>query len=197
MTFPHVRSERAGEEGGGHGVTNHYFEGVPDGDLPDKVAYEFQGSFNQEPITSHPLIGDLLKIYKGRLEDGEIFWDAKDPTQKSKRTGFNRRGARIEGINPMYGIQAYLAIGAVWSVTRLHRGSAIPSSILNRVGLIIDNPPGNPPTPRGRNWLKMSPVGRTRGNVLEIADCYMLSGIGGWIHQIYNGSDLEQPGDAG
>ena len=188
VVFPYVRSEHNGDEGG-QGITNHYFEGVP-AEIPDRVSYEFQGSFNQEPITSHPKIGELLKKYKGRLEDGEILWAEKDPTQQSKRKGTNRKGAVVEGINPMYGVQAYLAIGAVWTVTRLYSNSSIPSSILGGIGT-IKTPPGAPPTPAGRNWLKMSPVGRTRGNVLEVADCYMLSGIGGWLAPVYDGSDIE------
>jgi hypothetical protein len=191
IAIPLIRAEVQPNDG--YGTTYYYFEGIDAGNSlfgTERVVYEFQGSFNQEPITSHPNIGKLLRTYDGTLEDGEVSWAAQDPTRKSQRTGFNVKGQQVQSINPMYGVNSYLAIGAVWSVTRIVQLASIPQSILRGVGTIYNNVPGDPPTPPNRNWLKMSPTSRQRGNCLEVSEYYMLSGIGGWVKAIYDGSDL-------
>jgi len=192
IDIPCVRCEINPEEGGGYGLTQWFYEGAV-GDM-SKSVYEFQGSYNQEPMTSHPGIGDLMKKYGGVLFDGEIEWQPTAPEGTKGKKGLNSKGEVKDDINLMYGVQSYLAIGAVWTEQKIYALDDIPDWILNGVGFIFegDKVPGEPPTPPGRNWLEMSPNATQRGTVMQLTRAFMLSGMGGWIPDIYNGADFKQ-----
>lgn len=184
--IPFVRFHVTPEDGGGHGISRWYFEGAPpQSSLTEAVyGFEFEGTFSQEPITSHPRWQALKERYGGRLEGGEVKFPETLP-QELQGKGLSKVKLKTgEEKNPLYGVETYLSLGAVWSVTRAYR--TIPDNLLEGVGCVVKNPPGNPPTPEGRNWLKMAPTGRRRGNVAEITHRYMLSGIGGWVEDIYS-----------
>ena len=191
IEIPCVRTEISPEEGGGYGVTQFYYEGMA-GESTQSI-YEFQGSFNQEPITSHPKIGDLMQKYGGRLLDGEVEWDVTAPQGTKTKRGLNSKGAAKNDVNLMYGVTAYLSVGAVWTETKVYALDKIPDWIANGTGYIFmkGEVPGNPPTPKGRNWLEMSPQATQRGNVMQVTRSFMLSGQGGWIQDIYDGSDTQ------
>lgn len=187
---PWVRTTVDPEEGGGNGVINWFHEGVPKEELSGTPeVFEFEGSFNQQPITAHPNIQTLIRNYRGRIEDGRIVWPARIGSSASSGGLGGSRQTQL-ATNPLFGVEDYLALGAVWKQSKVYDAEALPDDLLEGVGLIFENPPGNPNTPRNRNWLKMAPLGRTRGNVTEVTNAYLLSGFGGWLPAIYDGSDL-------
>lgn len=187
-SIPWARTTLSPESDSGAGVIRWFYEGVPNEELAEvPEVYEFEGSFNQEPITSHPKIQQLLRQYRGRLDGGGVVWPAK---VSGGAGGGLSRTVGTTAQNPLYGVDSYLAFGAIWRRTKVYDKGQIPPSILDGLGLIFENPPGDPETPPRRNWLKLGPQSRERGNVTEITDSYLLSGIGGWLPQIYDGSDL-------
>ena len=198
-----VRTEITPEEGGAYGQVQWYFEGI-EGEA-GKAVYEFQGSFNQEPIASHPQIFALLTKYGGQLLDGEIDWPIPVPAGTTGKSGVlanSNNGKGLTGVssqavqgdvNLMYGVQSYLAIGAVWTQTIVYALDSFADAnwITSGIGWVIekDKVPGKPPTPEGRNWLEMSPTATQRGNCMQVTRSFMLSGKGGWIKDIYNGQN--------
>lgn len=172
-----------------YGVARWFFEGAgPDANLNEGGTvneYEFDGTFNQEPIESHPDWRWLRDTFGGSLANGQVSWLEELPrSAENASRGLKLRrtesGARR---NPLLGTESYLALGAIWTVTYAAR--ALPGNLNDDLGLIVDRPRGNPPTPRDRNWLQMAPRGRKRGNVVQISDRWMLSGIGGWVKPVY------------
>lgn len=181
---------RSGQKGGVRfGTAQWFYEGAePDAPLnPDgeQFEYSFSGSFNQETIQSHPYFLFLLKTYGGEINDGDVIWTPDLPDIAKGRVGGLRLPKTDTGKarNPLFGTDSYLALGAIWSITYAAR--EIPSDILDDVGTIVA-PRGNPPTPKDRNWLKMAPNGRKRGNVAQITEAWMMSGIGGWVPDVYS-----------
>ena len=182
-----VRAVDQPEDGGSHGVVQYYFEGATDADIDRAVPqYDFNGSYNQEPITSHPEILKLLKKYKGRLKDGRVDWPAYLTAGGGSSVALGGGGTKSSDVNPLYGVDSYLDFGAVWTETRMYK--ELPGFLWEGVGEIFANVPGGAPTPNGRNWLKLAPVGRQRGNVTEVNFPYLLSGRRGWVEPVYNGS---------
>ena len=189
FNIPQVRF-LSGQQGGvKFGTAQWFFEGAepnaplnPDG---EQYEYSFDGSFNQEPIQSHPNLQFLLDTYGGTVDaDGDIRWELNLPDSAKGRVGGLRLPKTKDGKpkNPLFGTESWLALGAVWSITYAVR--ALPDDLLDDVGCIV-TPRGNPPTPADRNWLKMAPVGRKRGNVGQVTERFMLSGIGGWVPDVY------------
>jgi hypothetical protein len=164
-----------------HGIAKWCYEGrEADNELQEE--YAFEGSFNQEPIQTHPDFKNLLTKYGGsEPAEGVVSWPKELPNPPTNR-GFSNTSNDGQR-NPMHGVDSYLALGAVWTVTYVRK--VIPTDLLDDVGCIVENPPGHPPTPQGRNWLKLAPTGRKRGNVTQISERYMLSGRSGWVSDIY------------
>ncbi len=60
----------------------------------------------------------------------------------------------------------------------------------------MDKPPGIeqfkiPGAAKKRNWLKMAPKIKRKGNAVEITEEYMLSGPNGWLRDVYGQAQLE------
>lgn len=156
----------------GFNVTVNY-EGFEDGkDEDDGEQIEFDPSFSEEPIESHPSFLVLKERYGGRLVDGKIEWDetlggSDDPLSSS---GEERK-------NPLFGIKTYLALKSVFRRTYTRRN--LPNDILDNIGEIVESLPEGFPTPSGRNWLSLPPKVSLRGNVYQISEELILSPVGG------------------
>lgn len=80
------------------------------------------------------------------------------------------------------GVTSYRSPRPTW--TKSWVSSSRPAS-LNKVGK-IDTPSGNPPTPGvGRTWLNTGLTSTQSGLVFENEESWELSGLGGWITEIY------------
>jgi hypothetical protein len=159
------------------------FEGTeaPEGQTD---SFEFDSSFREEPIESHPEIDQIKERYGGTLNsEGRITFPEKLPGGRAAGTGLGNRRATGDA-NPLFGVSTYLVLNAVFRHTYLRR--TIPNDLLNRVGTTRDNLPEGFPTPPGRNWLIMPPKVIRRGNAYEIAEEWMLSKPGQvWPAAIY------------
>ena len=96
--------------------------------------------------------------------------------------------------NPLFGVEHWLVIGAVFRKT--YAAKTIPSGLLRGIGTIVQKPPGIeqfkiPSAAKKRNWLKLAPKIKRKGNAVEITEEYMLSGPNGWIRDIYGQAQLE------
>ena len=165
-------------------LVNITYEGGQ-GDSGQADTYEFDSSFGEEPIESHPAIEAIKAAYGGSVgADGKITFPETMPSkQSSGGTGLGGGPTNNPGKNPLFGLTTYLVTKAVFRHTYLR--SSFPSSILDKIGTIVNQLPAQFPTPSGRNWLVMPPKVTKHGNMYEITEELMLSAPGGWPAAVY------------
>jgi hypothetical protein len=150
-------------------------------------------SLNLMPLSMHKKISYLKNTYKGRLQDGEWIWPEYDPTGRSSRSGTDRAGNFIVGINPMYGVQEFLS-----PTCSLTKTKVLPGDYMELGGGLgqIQDPPESAPVslPRGRAgsgpsehqyWLKSADAVSIHGNDHEITEAWDFSPHG-WNSFIYS-----------
>jgi hypothetical protein len=183
------------EDDGGYKVTLH-FEGIAN-EAPndDQVTFELDTSMAEDPIQTHPFFDTLKTRYA---------WDAAKeqfaetlPESSGEQTALSGSGKKPKK-NPMFGVDNWLVVGAVFRKT--YAAKTIPSSILRGIGTVVDKPPGIeqfkiPGAAKKRNWLKLAPKIKRKGNAVEITEEYMLSGPNGWIRDVYGQAQLEGGGE--
>ena len=182
------------EDDGTYKVVLH-FEGVTATfNEEDQVTFELDASMNEDPIQTHPFF-DTLKV--------RYHWDVVKeqfsetlPANSGQQTALSGTTQKTKK-NPLFGVEHWLVVGAVFRKT--YAAKTIPSTLLRGIGTIIDKPPGIeqfkiPSAAKKRNWLKMAPKIKRKGNAVEITEEYMLSGPNGWIADIYGQSQLEGTG---
>jgi hypothetical protein len=145
----------------------------------------------EDPIQTHPFFDTLKTRYA---------WDAAKeqfaetlPESSGEQTALSGSGKKPKK-NPMFGVDNWLVVGAVFRKT--YAAKAIPATILRGIGTIVDKPPGIeqfkiPGAAKKRNWLKMAPKIKRKGNAVEITEEYMLSGPNGWLRDVYGQAQLE------
>ena len=160
------------------------YEGTED-EPGDEESYEFDSSFREEPIESHPSIARIRKRFGGVLgDDGRITFPERLPGATGEGTGLSGAETTSGEKNPMFGQTTYLVLNAVFRRTFLKR--RLPKDLLDDVGTTREKLPGGLPTPRGRNWLVMPPKVARRGNAYEITEEWLLSKPGEkWPSLIY------------
>lgn len=204
----HVRSET--EISDGVAVVRHFYEGLPSNHRKDIKVYEFDPSFDEVPIQAHPNFGgpdgdsgSLFKKYGGYYDaNGNFRFATRQPGAGSgSNRGFGRPeiaplgtpAAPVGGggdVKTLQGVESYMRMGGVWRVIYPHAGLNLPVGLFNGVGTVKQPLDGHriPGLPPKRNWLKAPPSARWRGNAWEITEEFILSGVGGWIKDIYDGS---------
>lgn len=180
-------------EGGGPGEPV-VFE--PRGDEQIAV-YAFDAADAQVPITSHPNFQALADKYAWVQDEG--FARYYDPESGDAETGLRGAdGPEAEGRpNPLYRVDSYNQIGGV--VTKTVVREQVPANLLQGVGGIEkpDIPPHLLPGVKDRNFLKMTPRWRKRGNVVEIRFAWIMSGPGGWNPDVYDLQTEREGGGGG
>lgn len=171
-------------EGAGVEVTVE-FEGVI-GDPEDKEpTYDFDASFSEETLLSHPEWTQLRAIFKGSYdpEEKKITWP--EYIQKAERAlgdpGTGKGGGQTK--NPMFGQETYMMFMSIFRHTYIR--SSVSGDLFNSIGTIRQSLPGGFPTPTGRNWLVMPPKISQRGGVYQITEELAMSQPGGWPEQVY------------
>jgi hypothetical protein len=151
----------------------------------EEDSYEFDSSFREEPIESHPKIARIRKRFGGVLgDDGRITFPERMPGGAGETAGLGGGETSKAEKNPLFGQTTYLVLNAVFRRTYLKR--RVPSDLLDEVGTTRARLPGGLPTPKGRNWLVMPPKVARRGNVFEITEEWMLSKPGEeWPEALY------------
>ena len=172
-----------------------HFEGVTlQFNEQDQVTFELDVSMNEDPIQTHPFF-DTLKV--------RYHWDVVKEQFSETLPAAGGQQTALSGMtkktkkNPLFGVEHWLVIGAVFRKT--YAAKTIPATLLHGIGTIIDKPPGIeqfkiPSAAKKRNWLKMAPKIKRKGNAVEITEEYMLSGPNGWIQDIYGQAQLEGSG---
>ena len=181
-------------EDGGYEVTLHY-EGIDDEPKEDQTTFEFDVSMSEDPIESHPNFDALAEKY-GWDEVEKAFPKFPPGTATSDGSALGKKSKAKK--NPLYGTESYLAVGAIFRKTYAVR--TIPAGVLRGIGSIVERPPDigqfhMPSTGSKRNWLKLAPKIRRRGNSVEVTEEWMLSGPNGWNKDIYSSGQLETGGN--
>lgn len=160
-----------GEQGGYDVIVS--FEGHPDPDQGGE-SFELEGSASEDAIESHWNYQVLLKNYNGKEDaNGNAHW----PLTLKDGNGNKAR-------NKMHGVTSYYRPGLIWNRNFVSR--VLPGSIVNDIGVLFSNVPGNPPSLSGdREWLCVRVRARNRGNVWEIQQSWELSGPYGVAPELY------------
>lgn len=201
----------------GVAIVRHFYDGLLEGaaDASGRAGintlYEFDPSFDEVPIQAHHNFGgpdgdqdSLFKKYGGYYDgNGNLRWRPASPKGAAgTERGFARLGdapVRVGGAgetNSLQGVESYLRMGGVFRIVYAHRGEAMPPGLFYGVGT-IQTPPSSsklPILPAQRNWLKGPPSARWRGNAWEITEEYILSGVGGWLKDVYDGRTESRAG---
>ncbi len=178
-----VRAEFVPQESGAWGYLRWYFEG--EYQLTGYEDYQLDTSRRDVPVSVHPCIYEIEYQYDGWEDENGVHFE-RTYKPKAKRSGSTlglRKSAGTE-LNPMFGIDAFVDVGAVWRLTTVQ--SRIPRGAPGRV---VTVPPTIKHPPRlgvgFRNWMTMPVKARKRGLVYEITQEWLLSGRGGWNGDIY------------
>jgi hypothetical protein len=182
-------------EDGGYEVTLH-FEGM-EGTAPkeDETTFEFDVSMSEDPIEAHPNFDAISEKY-GWDEVEKAFPKFPPGTATSDGSALGKKSKAKK--NPLYGTESFLSVGAVFRKT--YASLTIPAGVLRGIGAIVERPPNIgqfqiPSTGSKRNWLKLAPKIRRRGNSVEVTEEWMLSGPNGWNSDVYSSGQLD--GDGG
>lgn len=173
-------------------ITNGYQIGItyqgPDWsmDLDRVQRFGFDSEYSEQPMETHHAIDLLLSPkYGGRLVEsgnGEkrLVFDRDTSGEGAGGGGFAKGEEGAGDGNPNFGYRTYPMYESIWTHTYLAK--RLPKDFLDRISSVVDTPPGKPPTPRGRNWLIMTPQLEIFPNDsgFRITDFYKLSKPGGW-----------------
>jgi hypothetical protein len=181
------------------------FEGVDltNGRLtPEYAKWDFDPSFEKEPIEKHPAIAFIIENYKGSVgADGRVVFPEK--IERNRALGFSESLTHWQGggkgntttylvDNPLYGLNesGYLELGGVATA---RYNTTDPAQANRGIARIFDDLPHNAPdygVEDGRNWLKapsrineLEPVDGDRWYAVE--EIYLLSVEGGWPPAVY------------
>jgi hypothetical protein len=166
----------------------YLYEGFNGDPTTSEIVCEIEGCENQEPIETHPNILTLVKTYKGNPQpDGHVIFSLQAPAGVDAVPGPDGKAR-----NPMAGVEDYITIGYTWR--KQYITSQILQTVFTRAGF-IDTPQTSqsfglnqvpPPLQSPRNWLKLSPRCRWRGNCWEVTETWLASGRNGWVTAMYN-----------
>lgn len=160
------------------------FEGA-DPSLIDSESFywEFDSSFAERRLESHPRIKDLITKYGGQVQDdGQIFWPLTY-SEKVSGSGLSGSAASSSNKNPLFGADSYVELQAVFRAVRIR--SSPSSDLLDRIGTIKKDLPVSVTTPANRDWLIMPPRVAERGNVVTETEEWLIGPPGGWPQDIY------------
>lgn len=163
------------------------YEGASsDGIAPEDDNSEFDESFREEPIETHPDIKGLIKYYGGEVDPVSKRVTFAMDLPKTASGGNGLGGAlkpQQDGKNPLYGLSTYLVLSAVFR--RQYLKKTLPVSLFSSIGRVVKSLPGGFPTPSGHDWLIRPPKVSKRGSCYEVTEEWVMSPPGGWPPQVY------------
>jgi len=196
ITLPIVSRSFKQSEEGGYEVSVTY-EGVEED--PNMKVFELDGSMAEESIKTHPKF-ESLKTKYGWDEALNTFSEYPPDSTSGGSGGLS--GGNSPNATPtkskMYGVESWLVAGAIFRLNYSTNG--MPGGIWNGIGT-VQNPPQigrfGLPSLGKRNWLKLAPKVKLRGNCVEITEEFMLSGPLGWFKEIYDAAQLSDGSGGG
>src|SRR5437867_2253268 len=159
------RSRNFSQEDDGTFKVILHFEGLADDNKDDdKVTFELDTSMAEDPIQTHPFF-DTLKTRYGWDAVKEQFAELL-PESGGQQTALSAPSKKTKR-NPLFGVENWLVVGATFRKT--YSARTIPAGVLKGIGTIVAKPPGIeqfkiPSAAKKRNWLKLAPKIKRRGN---------------------------------
>jgi hypothetical protein len=155
----------------------------------DEVTFELDTTMSEDPIETHPRFTQLKARY-GWDQDNRRFAEMISGTGQGA-TALSSGGKQKQ--SPLFGTDSWLVVGALFRKT--YASKVYPTDLLQGIGTITKAPPGIgqfklPPLGKSRNWLKLAPKVKLRGNCLEISEEWMMSGPKGWVEDVYSQGQL-------
>jgi hypothetical protein len=174
----------------GRAEIDYAYEGIDPSlaDPSELTTYELDTSMSEDSIKTHPSFAKLKKIY-GWDDEKEQFPEFL-PDSAGADNALQASGTSTQQKSDLAGADSYLSVGAIYRITYAAR--SMPAGLLRGIGTIVTPPGiGRFSIDAGqRNWLKLAPKVRLRGNCLEITEEYMLSGPRGWNTDVYDAGQL-------
>lgn len=182
--LPEVGRQISQIEGAGYQVVITYEGSEGQAADDEEGTYEFDSSFREEPIESHPQWPVIKARFGGSVQDDKAVFPETLPRAQISTYGLTGNEPDAQVKNPMFGVRTYLALYVVFRRTYVRR--AFPRHLLDSVGTTREKLPRGLPTPKGRNWLVQPPKISKRGDSWEIAEEWTLSKPGEkWPPAIY------------
>jgi hypothetical protein len=170
-------------------LVNISYEGLMS-DAGDMSTFEFEDSFSEDPIETHPEFEQLKKDYNGSIDPStkRVVWPEilKSGSSGSQNGLLGVLTAGKQGKNPLYGLTTYLAQKGIWRRTFLVK--KLPANLFDSIGQVFSSLPTEAkdmPVPKDRNWLFIPPKLSWKGNCWEVGEQLMMSPPGGWPPQVY------------
>lgn len=153
------------EEGEQYVVTAKY-EGIAEESLRNPQ-YDWSPTETQEPLRTNPNWEQIKTQYGGQYdaETGTVTFPEEVKAGKGGKTAKN----------PLVGVEYYYDVGGTWSETTAHE--EIPEDAFAGLWSIVDQVPGNFPTPPGRAWLVMPPIIAQRGACFVVQKNWKMTGV--------------------
>lgn len=137
---------------------------------------------NQEPLDSHPNFDGTPDSIVGKACDNDGTSEDPGIIIRDSDGAFKVISNEADD-KALRGASSYLAPGAEYTVRYADRSK--PN--LQNVGRVVESLPLNGPEIGGVfNWLLTSIDYEQKGEVYEITERYLLSGVNGWADSIYN-----------
>lgn len=194
---PCVNVERTYDNALGMAIYVYSYEGAKsDFEFDDRhITYELDFTLSEDPIETHPSFAKLKEKFGWNPTRRAFPEFAPNGGGESGGTALSGGKKAKQKTSEMFGVDSYLAVGAVFRRTYARR--SIPSTAMKGLGAIIERPPGIaqfqlPAAAKKRNWLKMAPKISKRGSAVQITEEYMLGGPRGWVKDVYAAGQLEE-----
>jgi hypothetical protein len=138
----------------------------------------------QEPLDTHPNFKDSATSIVGVACDNDGTEANEDPEIIIRDSdGAFKRISDKANDDSLKGASSYLAPGQEYTI----RYAAMDEPPLTNVGRVVDNLPLNGPDVSGDfNWLLISIDFTQKGEIYEVTERYLLSGVNGYADSIYN-----------
>ena len=156
----------------------------------EENTFTFHGGMEDKPIDAHPGL-ELLKTKFGW--DSQLHTFPEFPPDEGSGGGFG--AATTPKRNELFGTEGWRSVIGTYS--RTFAAFSVSASVYHGIGTVFDSPPGLSRIGLvgkvgRRNWLKLAPEIRKRGNVAQITDNYELSGPRGWSRALYSINQLKE-----
>lgn len=158
--------------------------------------WEVDPEMGEEPLETHPLLGDILAEYSGYIdEDGKVRFPERIQRFQRSTAGYSNTSPARKGLfetggsslrdgdaNPAFGFETYLLPGAIVRRTRVL--PSVPSDLMRRAGEIIKELPIE--ALRGvdwgdADWLTLQARPSSFGNGIRLVEEWQKSKPGGWL----------------
>jgi len=153
---------------------------------PNEEVWEFDTSFREEKIETHPDFLTLKEDYGwGELEGGTFGFSEEPPAGSNDSLDLGLvDSVEKDNKNPLFGVDTYLVFGVI-ARRRYTTGSL--KRVLSGVGNVSKRLPGSAPALNtgDKNWLKMAPKITQVGDEWSVSEEFMLSKEGGWPPNIH------------